>query len=47
MLSSYVEGHKIKEKFKSEFYVFGWFSGLQNLDVFFENFTFEQISKSF
>ena len=24
-------------KFKSEFYVFGWFPGLQNLDVFLKN----------
>ena len=34
-------------KFKSEFYVFGWFPGLQNLDVFFGKFTVEQVLKSF
>ena len=33
ILSSYVEGHVIK-KFMSELYVFDWFPGLQNLDVF-------------
>ena len=25
-----------EKKFKSEFHVFGWFPGLQNLDVFLE-----------
>ena len=34
ILSSYVEGHV--KKIKSEFYVFGWFPGLQNLEVFLE-----------
>ena len=42
MLSSHVEGH-----LKSEFYVFRWFQGLQNLDVFFGRFTAEQVLKSF
>ena len=36
ILSSYVEGYVIK-KFKSKLYVFGWFPGLQNLDIFLEN----------
>ena len=36
-----------EKKFKSEFYVFGWFPGLQNLDVFFGKFTTEQVLKSF
>ena len=31
ILSSYVEGHV--KKIKSKFHVFGWFPGLQNLDV--------------
>ena len=35
ILSSYVEGHV--EKIKSEFHVFGWFLGVQNLEVFLEN----------
>ena len=34
ILSSYVEGHV--KKIKSEFHVFGWFPGLQNLEVFLE-----------
>ena len=37
VLSSYVEGHM--QKISSlNFYVFGWFPGLQNLDVFMEQF---------
>ena len=32
MLSSYVEGH-VEKKLKSEFHVFDWFPGLQNLIV--------------
>ena len=36
ILSLYVEGH-VKKKIKSEFHVFGWFPGLQNLDAFLEN----------
>ena len=35
ILNSYVEGHV--KKIKSEFHVFGWFSGVQNLEVFLEN----------
>ena len=41
ILSSYVEEHvkkKKKSQVKSEFHVFGWFPGLQNLDVFWEIF---------
>ena len=34
ILSSYVEGHV--KKIKSEFHVFGWFPGLQNLEDFLE-----------
>ena len=37
ILSSYVEGHA--KKIKSEFHVFGWFLGVQNLEVFFGKFT--------
>ena len=45
----------IWKKFKSEFHVFGWFSGLQNLDIFLESllrrevwnhFQMEKIPKS-
>ena len=35
------------KKCKSEFYVFDWFPGLQNLDVFVGKFTVEQVLKSF
>ena len=45
ILSSYVEGHV--KKIESEFHVFGWFTGLQNLGVFFGKFTVEQVPKSF
>ena len=31
----------------SELYVFGWFPGVQNLDVFFGKFTVEQVLKLF
>ena len=31
-------------KFKSEFYVLGWFPGLQNLDVFFGKFVESKFS---
>ena len=34
ILSSYVEGNA--KKIKSEFHVFGWFPGLQILEVFLE-----------
>ena len=36
-----------QKKFMSELYVFGWFPGVQNLDVFFGKFTVEQVLKSF
>ena len=36
-----------KKDFKSEFHIFGWFPGLQNLVVFFEEFIAEQVLKSF
>ena len=35
ILCSYVEGHV--KKVKSEFHAFGWFPGVQNLEVFLEN----------
>ena len=35
ILSSYVEGHV--KKIKSEFHVFAWFPGLQNLEGFLGN----------
>ena len=37
----------MRKKLKSAFHVFGWFPGLQNLDVFFGKFTVEQVLKSF
>ena len=46
LLSSYVEVY-VKKKFKSVFYGFGWFPGLQNLNVVFGKFTLEQVLKSF
>ena len=45
ILSSYVEGHA--KKIKSEFHVFSWFPGLQNMGVVFGTFTAEQVLKSF
>ena len=36
-LSSYVEEYICEKKFKSDFHVFGWFPGLQILEVFLEN----------
>ena len=35
------------KKFKSEFHIFGWFPGLQILDVFFEKIFVELFWKSF
>ena len=35
------------KKFNSEFYVFGWFPSLQNLDIFFWKFFMELFWKSF
>ena len=40
ILSSYVEGHV--EKIKSEFHVFGWFLGVQNLEVFLEDLLYSK-----
>ena len=37
MLSSYVEEYICEKKLKSDFHVFGWFPGLQILEVFLEN----------
>ena len=36
ILSSYVEKN-MQKKIKSEFHVFGWFPGFQNLDAFLNN----------
>ena len=44
-LTSYVQGHV--KKIKSKFYAFGWFRGLQNLEVIFGKFTVQQVLKSF
>ena len=49
ILSLYVEGH-VKKNSSLNFTLFGWFPGLQNLNVFFfvvEKFTAEQVLKSF
>ena len=40
----YVEWHVQKI---SEFHVFGWFPGLQNLDVFLEKFLWSYLGRSF
>ena len=44
--SPHVEWY-VKNKSKSKFHVFGWFSGLQNLHVYFGKSTAEQVLKSF
>ena len=36
-----------KKKIKSEFHVFSWFPGVQNLDAFLGKFTVEQVYKLF
>ena len=46
ILSSYVEG-QVKKIQVLNFCIFGWFPGLQNLDVFFGKFTVGQVLKSF
>ena len=44
--SPHVEWY-VKNKSKSKFHVFGWFSGLQNLHVYFGKSTAVQVLKSF
>ena len=34
------------KKINSEFHVFGWFPGVQNLEVFFGKFTVQRVLKS-
>ena len=43
----YIRLSSYAKKFKSEFHVFGWFPGLQNLVGFFGKFTAELVWKSF